>query len=80
MFYVNVLHHDTRIEPKTLHAGKLALSTGIPLVTGRGGLFSRFIANTKLKRAKIINLVVKNNAILHKAALLGLKPALGRVR
>ncbi len=56
---MNVLHHNTRIEPKTFVASNLALTIGIPLGITKGGLFFRFIADTKLKRAKIKNLVVK---------------------
>jgi hypothetical protein len=59
MFYVSVLHHDTRIEPKTSLASNLALTTDIPLGTEEGGLLFRFIADTKFKREKIKNLVVK---------------------
>jgi hypothetical protein len=58
MFSVNVLHHDTRIEPKTSVTSNLTLTTGIPLGIDEGVLFSRFIVDTKLKRAKIKNLVV----------------------
>jgi hypothetical protein len=59
MFYVNVLHNNTRIEPKTSLANNLTLTTNIPLGTKEGALFFRFIADTKLKREKIKNLVVK---------------------
>jgi hypothetical protein len=52
-------HHNTRIEPKASLAINLALTIAIPLGTKERGLFFRFIADTKLKRAKIKNLVVR---------------------
>jgi hypothetical protein len=51
MFYV--------IELKTSLAGNLTLKIGIPLGTEEGDLFFTFIADTKFKRAKIKNLIIK---------------------
>jgi hypothetical protein len=46
------LHRGTGIESRASPAGNVALTTVIPLGTEEGVFFSRFIADTKSKKAK----------------------------
>jgi len=52
MFCANVLFHNTGFDHKSSPPRYMALANGIPLGIEKQGLFSTFIAYTKLKREK----------------------------
>jgi len=60
--------------------GDVGLATGIQSGTETRGLFFEFILNTKSKNGKNSKTLRQNNAVLHRAALSGPKPAPDRAR
>jgi len=68
------LHHGTHIEPRIYSAGYVALTTDIPSSTENDAYFLDLL-QTKVKKGKNLKTLRQNRAVLHRAALSGLKPA-----
>jgi hypothetical protein len=67
-FWANVLHQGAGIEPKTSPAGNVALTTGILSGAEQKGLLRR-----QSQKVKTLKTLRQNNAVLHRAPLLGQK-------